>query len=35
MGFSVALVDDGSYVLFGVPGYKKGSGEYYWMEVGE
>lgn len=33
MGFSVALVDDGSWVLMGVPGYKLGSGEYYWIEI--
>lgn len=33
MGFSVALVDDGSWVLLGVPGYKLGSGEYYWVQI--
>ena len=33
MGFSVALVDDGSWVLMGVPGYKLGSGEYYWIQI--
>ena len=33
MGFSVALVDDGSWVLMGIPGYKLGSGEYYWIQI--
>jgi hypothetical protein len=33
MGFGLALTDDGSRLLMGVPGYKLGSGNYYWMDM--